>query len=289
MDIQKTTVSTLDELNQVAEASKSIGPIPCDLILNREIVEYLGAEERNPMNRRIDRGLVSRLVSDISNGRWVYNGETIILTSDLLVNDGQHRLLAASKSGATIITAAIIGAARDSRTTVDTGRSRTLSNFLAMEGAPNSSVASTVVKYLASYERLGGKSINVDIITTPEGKQYYRENSAEIDSIISKTPSDTSKVGGRSFVAAARCIIERECFDDEVVNDFFVKYIKGTLLPEESPIYKAREYIMEAKKRKLSVLDKFEIILRAWNAFYRGKTWQRMITLSGTLPLRIQG
>src|SRR5262245_19389750 len=55
-----------------------------------------------PPNRPISKARVRLMIEDMRAGRWVDNGEPLILTEDLRVLDGQHRLQAVMDSGCTI-------------------------------------------------------------------------------------------------------------------------------------------------------------------------------------------
>jgi len=50
--------------------------------------------ENNSRNRKINKGRVKRFKEEILNGFWVYNGESIIISTTGKLLDGQHRLLA---------------------------------------------------------------------------------------------------------------------------------------------------------------------------------------------------
>lgn len=105
--------------------------------------------ENNSDNRPINKGLVDAITRDISNGNWKMNGETVIVSKDGLLNDGQNRLSAVIAANRSIRTAIIFGLPRETRMTVDMGRQRRTSDFLAMGGVKNSTyIAATVTLYI---------------------------------------------------------------------------------------------------------------------------------------------
>lgn len=102
--------------------------------------------QHNPENRKIVKaGLVDR-IRDIIEGRYELNGQTIILTRQGELNDGQHRLWATLLCGSTIRTNVFFGAERDTRLTIDTGKVRTGETRFSFLGIPNAALAEALVR-----------------------------------------------------------------------------------------------------------------------------------------------
>ena len=60
-------------------------------------------------NRNVSITAVNRYANDIQNGQWMLNGESIIIDDNGNVIDGQHRLRAILKSGASIQSVVVRG------------------------------------------------------------------------------------------------------------------------------------------------------------------------------------
>src|SRR5512139_1601297 len=58
--------------------------------------------KNRPANRPISKVRVRLMIEDMRAGRWVDNGSSIVVTDDLQLLDGQHRLQAVMDSGCTI-------------------------------------------------------------------------------------------------------------------------------------------------------------------------------------------
>lgn len=77
------------------------------------------------VNRSPRRANVERIKRDMDAGKFVPNGETILVTSDGLCIDGLHRLIACAESGVPFIAQTILNAPLAWRESVDQGERRT--------------------------------------------------------------------------------------------------------------------------------------------------------------------
>ena len=106
-------------------------------------------------NRPIGPTKVHRITEKIRNGKWVANGESIILDPSGKLADGQHRLSACIAAGKAIesyivhIPAKLKESFFDS---VDQGAVRSGSDLLAMDGVIYSTCAAAVCRLLSVYE-----------------------------------------------------------------------------------------------------------------------------------------
>lgn len=100
-----------------------------------EIAEKILTEsEQNVKNRSVNDGHVEWLSSQMKAGKWILNGESIVLDDEGCLIDGQHRLWAVMRSGVTIESLVVRGADRKGFATIDTGAARTLANVLGIVG-----------------------------------------------------------------------------------------------------------------------------------------------------------
>lgn len=92
--------------------------------------------EHNQHNRPISDQHVARIANQIVTGKWRFNGDTIKISDDGSVLDGQHRLWACIESKKAIETVIIRGIAREAFSTVDTLRKvRSGGDVIALAGA----------------------------------------------------------------------------------------------------------------------------------------------------------
>ena len=78
--------------------------------------------EHNQTNRPIKDQHVKRIAGQIVSGKWRFNGDTIKISEDGGILDGQHRLWAIIEAKIAVETIIIRGIARDAFATIDTVR-----------------------------------------------------------------------------------------------------------------------------------------------------------------------
>src|SRR3989304_7875560 len=91
----------------------------------------------NKFNRKLSQARVDWLARQIANRKWMINGEPIILDVDGNLINGQHRLHACIKANLSIQTMVTRGIERMAMRTIDTGGSRTASDWFSMNGEKN--------------------------------------------------------------------------------------------------------------------------------------------------------
>jgi hypothetical protein len=111
--------------------------------------------KRRAPNRPISKGRVRTMIIDMRSGKWVFNGEPLILSEDLTVLDGQHRLQAIYESGVTLPFMVIVGInpAPAVVMSIDQGRAKTGADMLTMHDQANAQTLASVARWLYRYER----------------------------------------------------------------------------------------------------------------------------------------
>jgi hypothetical protein len=89
----------------------------------------------NTLNRPLSDQHVQRIARQIIDGKWKFNGDTIKISVDNAVLDGQHRLWAVMEAKIPVETIIVRGIERDAFATIDTLRKiRTGSDTIALSG-----------------------------------------------------------------------------------------------------------------------------------------------------------
>ena len=109
-------------------------------------------KEKNPRNRPISQSKVVGLSKELSQNKWLLNGETLKFSDERFLLDGQHRLEACVRSNTAFIAHVIFGIDKESFQTIDIGKKRDGSDTLAVMGVPNYSSASTIIRMIIAYE-----------------------------------------------------------------------------------------------------------------------------------------
>jgi hypothetical protein len=99
-------------------------------------------------NRPISKARVRSLIEDLRAGRWRTNGESIILTEDMELLDGQHRLQAVLESGIAITALVAVGVTPGDMGSIDQGRARSGADALAASSIPRARDMAAVARWL---------------------------------------------------------------------------------------------------------------------------------------------
>ncbi len=238
--------------------------------------------QKNPANRNVRDRLVEIYATDIRNGDWHFNGETLKVSTDGLLNDGQHRCHAVVRSGTSIETAIIFGVSRDSRMTVDQGGARTAGNYLAMTGQENSNQTAAVASLIwqiTTLHRLSNSGR--DKPTKAQIMLTVHEHPGIADS-IKAIPSNARVGRSRSVLAFCHYIIVKSTRASAHADSFFLRLVLGEGLSRNDPIYHCRERLLSSQRIELS--ERVEIILRTWNAHRKGQKQTKCSPVLGELP-----
>jgi hypothetical protein len=233
---------------------------------------------RNEENRKVREALVLSYARDMANGSWDLNGEPIIVAKNGLLNDGQHRCLAVIKAGVAIPAVFIIGVDRATRTTLDQGAIRRLSDFLAMEGRQNAVRLATVATYIWMYQNRvqmsgGDKPTKSECIDLIEEHPNIQKSLAIVDG------KKAHKFVTLTVLAFAHWVFARRT-TQAAADNFVLSLIDGANLDVDSPILYARNRLV-AEHGKLRANGTAELLFKAWNAYRRGDTLKRLVIAGG--------
>lgn len=250
----------------------AVQPFAAIVTVSPELAEYILL--KNDGNRNRPEKNVIRIATDIKGGLWELNGETIIISDDGFLNDGQHRLQAVVLADQPVQVLMFFGAARKSRFTVDMGTARTCGHLMSMDGVADANVIAASSKLLLLYLR--GAYTHADHVagTKQEIRAFFEQNRESIERAHAAVAySHFGKAGGRTFLIAGYAIL----FDKNqaACEEFFGKLIDGAGLEKGCPILQARNHFLSASKERLLAWEKLELLLRYWNAWRRGTIQNR--------------
>jgi hypothetical protein len=129
----------------------SKGPIEVSVeLIDPELAKfYLGKLARN---RHVTRFHVMGLARDMKNKRWVFNADPIRFNGEKLI-DGQHRLNGVIDSGTTQEFLMVRGLPKGAFDTIDTGRRRSTSDYVSIEGHQYPLSISSAARWYLAYKR----------------------------------------------------------------------------------------------------------------------------------------
>lgn len=251
-----------------------------------EIAELL--LQVNEKNRNVNGPRLAEITKDITAGNFRLNGESIIISRDGLLNDGQHRLTAVVDTGMSIQSVVVFGVERDSRLTVDTGTARTAGNFIAMEGGQMVNIAAPVSFWLImhkanQFNNTGRTTANIRIPTKSEVVAYYLQHKDEIDDGIRFCNRKNAKEL-RCFGALAVAYILLHRANAKAADDFFERLLEGAGFDIGSPIHVLRTKLISMQGTTLKPNHRVAVIIRAWNYWRKGAATIRSFQLPTEYP-----
>jgi hypothetical protein len=246
---------------------------------------------RNDENRTIGASGLEKQTGDMREGRWVENGSGVTISKCGLMNDGQHRNHSISRTDTVQRMNLTVGVERESRRTVDIGKTRSAGDHLKQQGFSNSSMHASIGRAIIAYEYGNGSTmgrpsdistteINDRVVQDPElqaSVNWAKQNQAALAALTTMT------IGGLMHYLLRR-IDEQDCLS--YLNGIMTGAENGRGLPVTDPRWIVREMLLEDGGRRMGPKynpDRAEILMRGWNA-HRGIICGRDVKVQGKFP-----
>jgi hypothetical protein len=243
--------------------------------------------ERNPINRPISKRNAADLASDIANRRFMFNGESIVVSKTGVLLDGQHRCQQVVATGAPIETVIVFGPDDDARFTIDTGKSKTVSNFLAMKGRMYTHALGAAVNYHLQWRQFNyvnyASSPNVP---TKAAILAAADELKGIDTSVEFTAGCMKTIRSHAVLAFCHYVFWKRS-SREAADHFILKLIEGDELRKDDPILFCRRHLERARRGE-TANSKIELIFRAWNYHRNGTRIQKPIRCNGQLLPKVE-
>jgi len=229
---------------------------------------------QNTANRPLVKRNLENLKLAIKTGQWKMNGDTIRITKDGDLLDGQHRLMAIVETGIACESLIIEGLCNDVFTTIDQGAVRTLGHMMALGGTKNYTATASIIPLLINYKS-GIQPMRVAKNKTKEDLLgFYDMQKQFVDEAAAFTTS--SKIL-RSWFSPAYLgfLYYTFCEINKYDADLFFDILKTGLQKDDKtqPIVLREKIIqiLSSPLRKEDSLTKSAYCIFAWNAFRSDK------------------
>jgi hypothetical protein len=223
-------------------------------------IEYL---TKNTSNRPIQQHHIRHLCEEMINGRWKFNGDTIVFDWNGVLRQGQHRLSALIKIGFTSKFLVVRGVDPTAFSTMDCGKQRSGSDALALIGETNTKTKASVLVWIDKYysNGLNGSSAG-KIKISPT---WVLELNDKYSDYVGKWHHQ-KHLGCSSIINAAGYIFSK--ISNSEAEDFISKVLSGENLISSDPEYLLRNRLLNnlSSKAKLSNRYIFALFIKAWNA-----------------------
>lgn len=226
----------------------------------------------NTMNRPLSPTLVQYYAADMRADKWLVTGDTIKVASDGTVLDGQHRLAAIIEAGKPVDMLVAYHVSKEVMPVIDVGKSRTVSQQLAIRGVENATKVAAVAK--AAYIGVHGGLQNLNTpehFPTKQQLHAFLVDHPEIHLIVKDL--HMCKLLPTSISGALYLLFMQKSHPD--TEHFFAALMRGENLTRDDPILVLRQRLIEykASRIKAQVTHK-EIaawVIKAWNAYRQQK------------------
>lgn len=234
--------------------------------------------EQNTGNRKVSKANYNRVLEAMSKGEWELNGEAIKIARDGHILDGQHRLLAAAENDLTFQTLVVYGLPDQTQDTMDTGKSRTASDVLAINGYPSTNNLASIVSGIIRDERWGLKS------ATASGANGGPVTPKQVLARVQQEPSLVElmhmavKIRNKTALSGKLAGILYYHFskiDQRDTDYFFDRLANGDGLERGNPILTLREALFSLKENTKGIRNSQYIaalVIKAWNKYRRGES-----------------
>ena len=230
----------------------------------------------NRNNRSVSSRLVTRYARDMASGNWQTNGSAVVLNGDGSLLDGQHRLMACVEADVPFTTLLIRGVGTDAMATIDTGRSRKLSDVLTMRGEERAKTLASVLRYSIIWGHVGPGEI-------PMRAAGWNPSHSELLDFLERYPEarDVTVIADRSrprgmvgSIVGAMALNLIVAIDDAAYIDQFFRALMQGDGDQSSPPYSLWHSIAKwsaetNNKRESSYL--LALMVKAWNASVAGE------------------
>lgn len=252
-------------------------------------------DEYNNHNRKLMSVRADAHARDMAADNWLFIGDTIRFSTDTsglpLLIDGQHRLEGIAKSGIAQTYIVVRGLPLDAQEVIDTGKFRSFSDSLKLEGWSNEYHAAAVIRRLLLWDsrvvpgiRAGGGGTNKASVagsnpTKAELLAFGNKRRADVEESMKVVKAMSTKViTAPPAVVAAAWILLADV--DRTGADLFIfeHLIGGKYLDrDDHPAKALRDRLTRSDRWKPTPGEAFMMILKAWNHWRLGEWVERII------------
>lgn len=256
-------------------------------------VEFITPEKAGELlamggrNREIKRTNLKRLTMNVVKGAWRDNGQSISISTDGKLLNGQHRLtvIKTTKVGQWMVV--VRGCDKDSYPTLDCGINRTNGDVFHSAGISDSKNAAAAVRYYISIKRgnrfIRGGGKRDDLGGNPIAGMPRQELLDEYNS-APELYAEALRFAGKCYarlrlfpksqIAAVYVYLIKHClYQREIVEQFFIDVYDTDCVSNRAAAALRNEIFRgnTNTKEKISGQHKQALLIKAWNAYAQGR------------------
>lgn len=216
---------------------------------------------------------VQRFVRIMQERKWHLNGETIKFNEHGELFDGQHRLKACVESNITFLSYVIFNVSMSAQDTVDIGLRRSPGDVFTLSGYTNGTNVAAVVRWIWRYNNNMMVQYTGYTAPTVHTLLSYFEKHQDVINSMKYWKTHNHLTLPSLFVAIHYLCFQQGSID---ADKFFDQLLSGENLTKDNPIFALRRRLLDNRQAKAK-LPEYEIaalIIKAWNAYRKGKPLQ---------------
>lgn len=251
-------------------------------------------EGTNVKNRILSHKNIRHIQHEMEVGNWLFEGNPLKFDLDGRLLDGQHRLIALSKTKKLAFDFLVVsGLKNETFKVMDTGKKRSAGDVFSIEGVHYPKIAATTVKFIHALENgsflLGETVMNSGLSNTEAYEKYLMLD--DVDDFVTRTRllnTGYPKLLSDATVAGFWYMFSQ--VNKEDADEFMVKLIQGTNLDIDSPIKVVHDKLFSLAHTtayKMKRIDKNRIVGLAWKKFRAGEKMTKLIIPKKSDDLKI--
>lgn len=242
----------------------------------------------NTGNRPKKERAIASYARQMELGQWSKTAQTISISDENILIDGQNRLYAVIKSGKSIEFAIAYNVPQESFVNLDCGYGRTISDVFAVSNVPNYAAVAAIIKSYAGLKRnliktvfSGGVKNTFSgnagfLMSRIEIQNFYNEHTLLLSKIATASLTNYKKI--RLFAPSQiggvmlYLIKEKMHNEDRVYNFFHQLHFNEFIENNSIPILRERIILGTMSHYKMTHELKYIFLVKCWNAYISGKT-----------------
>lgn len=236
-----------------------------------------------PPNRNLVRRRVAAHADAMRNGQWRIDGAPIRLDTEGRLLDGQHRLAAVVEYGQPVEFVVISGLALESQLVMDTGKSRSLADYLTIQGVANARSVAAGTHFLWNYLN-GALSYRGDFTNRPmpTASMLYALHAEHADALqegITQAQRAVKRVYMNKSIATGMWVVLAG-IDFEDASEFYDymagRVIDGSRIDAVDVLARRMRNQDHRSFSRLSSREQAAVFIKAWNAYRKGDPVSRL-------------
>ena len=232
-----------------------------------------------------DRNIAAQ-TRDLTQGNWIFNGDTLVFDSDGRFIDGQHRLKAIAASGTAVWALVVRGVPPEAEKVIDTGAARTPADHLTLTGATYAPASAALARRIFLWEANNGEGGYATITPThTEIATTYDKHPEIIDAIrfayTARNQADELPAVRISVWSMAWWLFTRK--DPGTGTWFLNRVLTGVADTTDSPVLAVRRFLLTTPRRRpagggerIGEKEQLAALIIGWNHYRAGETTARI-------------